>query len=112
MAKWQLGGAYKTFTGILNGQYKVRNGVVVTNDDLEPKASKAIREFHGAVEIKDPPEKAPELTQEALDEAVAKISDGTNTLEYTVSAMSAFYQVDAQKLEVKLNSLLADSQGE
>ena len=74
MAKWLLT-HFKGKTEVLPDGSKVVDGIVETNDDREPKASKIIREYYGAVKVE---ETAPAASAPAPASPAAASAPGAN----------------------------------
>lgn len=75
MAKWLLQ-HLNGKTEVLPDGSKVVNGIVETNDNNEPKASKIIREYYGAVKVE---ETAPAVSAPAPASPAAASAPGANS---------------------------------
>ena len=75
MAKWLLQ-HLNGKTEVLPDGSKVVNGIVETNDNNEPKASKIIREYYGAVKVE---ETAPAASAPAPASPAAASAPGANS---------------------------------
>ena len=75
MAKWLLQ-HLNGKTEVLPDGSKVVNGIVETNDNNEPKASKIIREYYGAVKFE---ETAPAASAPAPASPAAASAPGANS---------------------------------
>lgn len=75
MAKWLLQHLNGKTEALPDGS-KVVNGIVETNDNNEPKASKIIREYYGAVKFE---ETAPAASAPAPASPAAASAPGANS---------------------------------